>query len=276
MTVFSKFANVVNAKWLLAMFVVLAAVSSCGFDDDETQPDTYPLELLGTWEGTDAEITVTDAEGVECGVRTESLENIRVVINPNGTFVTYECDETEKWREKDRSFWQYKDGTLFVFDGGETIQNYNVTKVTSDYLVLKSVVDVPEPGDADAGDEAGDVAEELPAGGTVTTVCCFPGLWPSVSRLAGIKLPGGGGPYCKAHRRRSVACLWWSSVSGPWRYGWSRGVCRQGIAQGGERALALMLHGAGEFGVAVGCHPSECARGNEMLELAFHGECLSG
>lgn len=173
MTVFSKFTNVVNAKWLLAMFVVLAAVSSCGFDDDETQPDTYPLELLGTWEGTDAEITVTDAEGVECGVRTESLENIRVVINPNGTFVTYECDETGKWREKDRSFWQYKDATLFVFDGGETIQNYNVTKVTSDYLVLKSVVDVPEPGDADAGDEAGDVAEELPAGGTVTTVSSF-------------------------------------------------------------------------------------------------------
>lgn len=176
MTLFAKFAGATRFKWLLLTFFAVAAVSSCGFDDDDAEPPTYPIELLGVWQGVGAEITVADPEGTEGEKRTESLENIRVAINPNGTFVTSECDETGKWREKDRSFWSYKDGSLLVFDGSMVIADCKVTTLDTYNLILKSVEEVsaPDVPDGSAGEEGeSDADAGLPEGSTVTTVSSF-------------------------------------------------------------------------------------------------------
>ena len=73
-----------SVKWLLTVFLPVVALSSCGFsDDDEVEPPTYPIELLGSWQGVDAEIS-TDGDKGDAGLDyTESLENIGVMINPN-------------------------------------------------------------------------------------------------------------------------------------------------------------------------------------------------
>lgn len=134
MTLFAKF---INLKWWLPLFMGVFAMASCGFsDNDDDDPPTYPIELLGTWQGSDAEITV---EGDET-VSTESLSDIRLVINPNGTFLIYERNEIGEWREKSRSFWQYNDKKLYVINGNSITANYDVLNVDAYRLQLKSVV----------------------------------------------------------------------------------------------------------------------------------------
>ncbi len=173
MTSMTKFFSV---KWLLTVFLPVVALSSCGFsDDDEVEPPTYPIELLGSWQGVDAEIS-TDGDKGDAGLDyTESLENIRVIINPNGTFVTYEENITGEWREKNRSFWKYKDKILYVFDNKANIVEYEVVKLDYYNLTIKSLASVADGG-GDADDEGmieGGDTPVVPDAVTVTTVAKF-------------------------------------------------------------------------------------------------------
>ena len=170
MTSMTKFFSV---KWLLTVFLPVVALSSCGFsDDDEVEPPTYPIELLGSWQGVDAEIS-TDGDKGDAGLDyTESLENIRVIINPNGTFVTYEENITGEWREKNRSFWKYKDKILYVFDNKANIVEYEVVKLDYYNLTIKSSASVADGG-GDADDEGmieGGDTPVVPDAVTVTAV----------------------------------------------------------------------------------------------------------
>lgn len=145
MTFLKKISNV---KWLLTAFLAVAAVTSCGFDNnDDDEPATYPLELLGAWQGVDITVTVTDPEGVDSPSQTESLANHRIVINSNGTVVTYGLNSSGEWREDDRAFWKYKDKVLQLVNKDSKISQYNVLTLDNYRLTLKSVTsDAPNSG----------------------------------------------------------------------------------------------------------------------------------
>lgn len=125
-----------DAALRLVLFLCVLVPVSCGFDDDDETEATYPMELLGSWTGEDAVISVTTGGGEPVETTTD-LSDTRIAINPNGTFVTYEkTSGVDKWREQERGFWAYKEGSLLVSSGRGDDTTYSVDLLTSYTLVL--------------------------------------------------------------------------------------------------------------------------------------------
>lgn len=165
----TTFQKIMSLKWVVAVFIAVSSVSSCGFaDDDDEAPATYPIEILGVWQGVDAAITVSGPDGGISEEHTESLADIRIAINANGTCVTYGLSEVGEWRERDRSFWKYDDKNklLLLVDKDTKVTKLDVVKLDSYKLTLKSVTEKSEVTDTHNPDQDMDAGE----GATVTTV----------------------------------------------------------------------------------------------------------
>ncbi len=132
---------------LVLCLSVLLPAASCGFDDEDDVEATYPMELLGSWTGVSAEVSVT-VDGAEPVTTTADLSDMRIAINPNGTFVTYgKAEGGDTWREEDRGFWSYKESKLYVTSKGGRDMVYSVDVLTAYSLVLTSThADTGEDG----------------------------------------------------------------------------------------------------------------------------------
>lgn len=123
---------------LVLCLCVLAPAVSCGFDEDDDVEATYPAELLGAWSGVDAVISVTIDDGEPVETITD-LSRSHIAINPNGTFVSYDnVESADKWQEKERGFWAYKEGRLYVTSNRGDDKMYSVDLLTAYSLVLTS------------------------------------------------------------------------------------------------------------------------------------------
>lgn len=135
----------------LMALIFTAGLNSCGFTDDDDEPEsTYPLELLGVWDGVSRQISVKDAGGESDEQPEVDLSDFRVSINANGTIVGYERSVGQDWREISRGFWLYSDGRMVVSDRtGDRL--YVVRDLTADRLVLSSSEKMTDESGEDTG-----------------------------------------------------------------------------------------------------------------------------
>lgn len=114
-----KKENKMSRMWILALVMGVVGClgfASCGSDEEENPGITYPIELLGAWQGDTRMEAVADENGFSTPeqVTETSIEKERIAINPNGTLVGYEQLDNGTWREASRGFWIYADGKLLV------------------------------------------------------------------------------------------------------------------------------------------------------------------
>lgn len=156
-TTIKTFWHAMAMVMLLAMSV---AVASCGNADDGMETEaTYPMELLGIWDGMDRQVTVTDADGQTEDFPVTDINNYRIAVNANGTLVTYERSAGSDWREISRAFWLYNENRLLVTDkDGDRL--YVVRELKGDRLVL-------------SGSQKQYDSDGVATGGVVTTTDTF-------------------------------------------------------------------------------------------------------
>jgi len=137
--------------WVFALAMVALGcleLTSCGFsDDEEDNPGiTYPLELLGGWQGVTRMEVLTDEHGMSTPdqVTETTIEDERIAINPNGTIVGYKLTGSVNWTEASRGFWIYSEDKLLVSDRNGNVV-YNVLKLDNSALSISH--SVAETGD---------------------------------------------------------------------------------------------------------------------------------
>ncbi len=114
---FRRIFNIVMAM------VVVAAVSSCGGDDDP-EP-TYPADLLGTWQINSVSQTLTynGNTWMETGAPADPQQ---LAINPNSTMTWAKRNASNTYVVYERSFWDYLNGTLREKGSNDRVQSWKV------------------------------------------------------------------------------------------------------------------------------------------------------
>lgn len=137
-----------SVAWVLAGVSLL---SSCSDDDEEEETATYPVEILGVWQGVTMDVDSEVEGGLDMrpseddsdetddasDVLSVDITDVRIAINPNWTVVTYEYDSNlDQWDYTDRGYWNYSDGKFYLTSSRGQVTVYTVNSLSLSTLVL--------------------------------------------------------------------------------------------------------------------------------------------
>lgn len=137
---FRRAARVVAS--LLVAAAVATGLAACTDDDDNTDENPYPADLIGQWEAVE-QTTTLKQEGLEDQVTTDNHPALRLYIHGNGIFETFKPDATTgQWATDIRGPWAYSssNNVLVVAPTELTRLIYQVKGLTRSQLVLVETV----------------------------------------------------------------------------------------------------------------------------------------